>query len=168
MIYVYAILNEFIPYANMVKEIIKEKAGIDAEVQALNGRAINDVVSTNPHEIKILVGHHDVTNNKVTIRRFNEVLCMDVNEVASGIVRLVRSMRQFLKGALYDVEQWGKTEGYPVYHVYSQPADLVVPSDMTEHKTRLQVSTYTDSENNEIVMDIERYEGGVLVESVHI
>ena len=84
MIYVYAILNEFIPYANMVKEII-EKAGIDAEVHALNGQAINDVVSTNPHEIKILVGYHDVINNKVTIRRFNDVLCVDVNEVTNGI-----------------------------------------------------------------------------------
>ena len=87
MIYVYAILAEFIPYANMVKEII-EKAGIDAEVRALNGQAINDVVSTNPHEIKILVGYHDVTNNKVTIRRFNDVLCVDVNEVTNGIVKM--------------------------------------------------------------------------------
>ena len=87
MIYVYAILAEFIPYANMVKEII-EKAGIDAEVRALNGQAINDVVSTNPHEIKILVGYHDVINNKVTIRRFNDVLCVDVNEVTNGIVKM--------------------------------------------------------------------------------
>jgi len=68
MVPIYYIKSEFYDYANNVKTFLDQN-NIYAEVFSLNGKTINELISSNPKAYKIIIGSLEVQTNSLCIRK---------------------------------------------------------------------------------------------------
>jgi threonyl-tRNA synthetase len=68
MLPIYYLKSEFSDYANNIKNIL-ETYGIYVETFLIEGQSLNKAIKTNPQAYKIIIGHFEVENNSICIRK---------------------------------------------------------------------------------------------------